>query len=101
MIIFFVTFSIRTKERREEEKKRLFFFSYELFVVKVSLVHSSELFVHIHRNILLKKMKSATFALYKPFIDAYLKGHPDVAKVVCNSLTLKNTITLPFFLSSS
>lgn len=27
--------------------------------------------------------KNSPFALYKPFIDAYMKGHPDVAKVVC------------------
>ena len=26
--------------------------------------------------------KTSTFALYRPFIDAYMKGHPDVAKVV-------------------
>jgi hypothetical protein len=30
--------------------------------------------------------KNSPFVLYKTFIDAYMKGHPEVAKVVCNSL---------------
>jgi hypothetical protein len=28
--------------------------------------------------------KNSPFVLYKTFIDAYMKGHPEVAKVVCN-----------------
>jgi len=28
--------------------------------------------------------KTSPFVLYKKFIDAYMKGHPEIAKTVCN-----------------
>jgi hypothetical protein len=28
--------------------------------------------------------KTSPFVLYKTFIDAYMKGHPEIAKSVCN-----------------